>query len=55
MLWPITNNIVLEFTAPGAIEPEKFNRLFEETCREAVDEYKIRLADALKRYQNQYQ
>lgn len=46
---------MLEFTAPGAIEPEKFNRLFEETCREAVDEYKIRLADALKRYQNQYQ
>lgn len=42
-------------TAPEAIEPEKFNRLLEEADREAVDDYKSKLAEALKRYQDQYE
>ncbi|KAJ8662889.1 hypothetical protein O0I10_001065 [Lichtheimia ornata] len=40
---------------PEAIEPEKFNRLLEEADREAVDDYKSKLAEALKRYQDQYE
>lgn len=38
---------------PGAINPEELNRLLEESIREAVDDYKIKLTDAFKRYQHQ--
>ncbi|KAI7882530.1 NAD(P)-binding protein [Lichtheimia hyalospora FSU 10163] len=38
---------------PEAIKPDEFNHLLEGTIREAVEEYKIRLTAALKRYQEQ--